>query len=68
MTAPAKGDVFVSRSGRRWECSPSRWDRQGHVYLSPLGPDTPRTAGGVKGRQVEIARLVNETHGWRRSA
>lgn len=56
-------DVFVSRSGRRWQVSPTRFDRPGFVMLIPLGATG---FGGVKARQVELERLENETHGWSR--
>jgi hypothetical protein len=62
-----RGDRFVSLSGRRWEASPTRYDCEGYVMLTPLGWGVHSGGGGVKCRQVEVERLVKETHGWRRA-
>lgn len=65
----AEGDVFISRSGRHWRAYPSRLDRVGCVSLMPLGDGVGGGAdqGGVVHRQVEVERLVKQTHGWRRA-
>lgn len=61
---PQVGEVWRSKSGRRWRvCEAGRWLRDGHVQMQPLGATG---FGGVKARQVEIAGM--EKRGWERES
>lgn len=66
-TTVGLGDTFVSESGRAWQVTGFHsWRGVPEARVQPLGPDVGVRTGGVKTRYVEIARLADETHGWRR--
>lgn len=63
---PELGWVYQSRSGRRWRVIGLRPCQ--HMLLAtvmPLGSDCG-SGGGVKSRDIDVARLIRGTHGWRR--
>lgn len=59
------GRVFVTPSGRRWEClAPHRMDPKGERCLQPLGTDT-YDGGGVRRLYVDEARLDGTDKVWK---